>query len=144
MVSKASEDLPDPETPVTTVSWLCGISKSMFFRLWTRAPRTTILSFDMAPMFSAYAQVSQHKGEPGAPGRAHIFVHPYRMVRKRLLKLLIINGGEREMSPRIGPYIQTDQRQAARIPGFECLEDESPAQEVEPNGETTIPYLRRP
>src|SRR5664279_4056244 len=51
MVSKASEDLPDPETPVTTVSRLCGISKSMFFRLWTRAPRTVMLSFDMAPSF---------------------------------------------------------------------------------------------
>src|SRR5579863_1044332 len=48
MVSKASDDLPDPETPVTTVSWLCGISQSTFFRLWTRAPRTVMLSFDMA------------------------------------------------------------------------------------------------
>src|SRR5256885_5940042 len=47
MMSKASEDLPDPETPVTTVKVLCGISKSMFLRLWTRAPRTTILSVDM-------------------------------------------------------------------------------------------------
>src|SRR5579864_3124087 len=44
MVSKASDDLPDPETPVTTVRVLWGISKSMFFRLWTRAPRTTIVS----------------------------------------------------------------------------------------------------
>src|SRR5580700_8181662 len=44
MVSKASDDFPEPETPVTTVNWLCGISKSMFLRLWTRAPRTTILS----------------------------------------------------------------------------------------------------
>src|ERR1035438_3757719 len=47
MVSKASDDLPDPETPVTTVSWLWGISKSIFLRLWTRAPRTTMLSFDI-------------------------------------------------------------------------------------------------
>src|SRR5690242_17882868 len=44
MVSKASEDLPEPETPVTTVSALCGTSKSMFLRLCTRAPRTTMLS----------------------------------------------------------------------------------------------------
>src|SRR5689334_15066423 len=44
MVSKASEDLPEPETPVTTVKVLCGTSKSMFLRLWTRAPRTTMLS----------------------------------------------------------------------------------------------------
>ena len=39
MVSKASDDLPEPETPVTTVSWLCGIESEMFLRLWTRAPR---------------------------------------------------------------------------------------------------------
>src|SRR5689334_21713357 len=44
MVSNASEDLPEPDTPVTTVRVLCGTSKSMFLRLWTRAPRTTILS----------------------------------------------------------------------------------------------------
>ena len=49
MVSKASEDLPEPETPVTTVRVLWGISKSMFLRLWTRAPRTVMLSFAMAP-----------------------------------------------------------------------------------------------
>ena len=48
MVSNASDDLPEPETPVTTVRVLCGISKSMFFRLWTRAPRTMMLSFAMA------------------------------------------------------------------------------------------------
>src|SRR5579859_2495919 len=44
MVSKAREDLPDPDTPVTTVRVLCGTSKSIFLRLWTRAPRTTMLS----------------------------------------------------------------------------------------------------
>src|ERR1022692_4406944 len=48
MVSKASEDFPDPDTPVTTVRELWGISKSMFLRLWTRAPRTTMLSVDIA------------------------------------------------------------------------------------------------
>src|ERR1043165_1069702 len=52
MVSKASDDLPDPETPVTTVSALCGTSKSMFLRLCTRAPRTTMLSLSCAPGFS--------------------------------------------------------------------------------------------
>src|ERR1700686_874480 len=43
MVSKASEDLPDPLSPVTTVRVLRGISTSMFFRLCCRAPRTEIL-----------------------------------------------------------------------------------------------------
>src|SRR3970040_917375 len=42
MVSKARLDLPEPETPVTTVMASWGISKSMFFRLWTRAPLTTM------------------------------------------------------------------------------------------------------
>src|ERR1039458_5474064 len=39
MVSNASDDLPDPDTPVTTDIWLCGMSSEMFLRLWTRAPR---------------------------------------------------------------------------------------------------------
>jgi len=45
---KGSELLPLPLTPVTTVRQLCGTSKSMFFRLWTRAPRTMMDSLDMA------------------------------------------------------------------------------------------------
>src|SRR5262245_21541778 len=40
MVSNARLDLPDPESPVTTVRLLRGISTEMFFRLWTRAPCT--------------------------------------------------------------------------------------------------------
>src|ERR1700745_106095 len=38
MVSKASEDLPEPERPVKTTSLSRGISTSMFFRLCSRAP----------------------------------------------------------------------------------------------------------
>src|SRR5260370_32658307 len=45
MVSNASELLPEPDTPLTTVSFPCGISHEMFFRLWVRAPRITIASF---------------------------------------------------------------------------------------------------
>src|SRR5689334_10262122 len=79
MVSKASEDLPDPETPVTTVRVLCGISKSTFFRLWTRAPRTTMLSFDIRrkPIPDALREVHEAEGnsqlyllEPGALERS--------------------------------------------------------------------------
>src|SRR5690625_4300740 len=42
MVSKARLDFPEPETPVTTVSWFRGISTSTLLRLWTRAPLTTM------------------------------------------------------------------------------------------------------
>jgi hypothetical protein len=36
-MSKASVDFPEPETPVTTVNSLRGISTSMDFRLCSRA-----------------------------------------------------------------------------------------------------------
>src|SRR3954452_1253696 len=42
MVSNASDDLPDPLTPVMTTSDRAGSVRSTFFRLWVRAPRTTI------------------------------------------------------------------------------------------------------
>src|SRR5262249_55894215 len=53
MVSKAREDFPEPETPVTTVMALCGTSKSIFLRLCTRAPRTTIFSWADSDMRQA-------------------------------------------------------------------------------------------
>src|SRR5712671_830238 len=45
MVSNASDDLPEPLTPVTTVIALWGTSRLIFFRLWTRAPRMEIVSW---------------------------------------------------------------------------------------------------
>src|SRR5579862_5286035 len=42
MVSKASEDLPEPLNPVMTVNVLRGISTSIFFRLCWRAPWTVM------------------------------------------------------------------------------------------------------
>src|SRR5829696_2153053 len=48
MVTKASEDLPEPETPVTTVSRPTGMEKEMFLRLLTRAPRTSMASSIMS------------------------------------------------------------------------------------------------
>src|SRR5690606_7368733 len=47
MVSKASDDLPEPDRPVITTSLSRGISTSMFLRLCSRAPRTMILSCAM-------------------------------------------------------------------------------------------------
>src|SRR4029078_9103825 len=39
MVSKASEDLPEPDSPVITTSFSRGRSSEMFLRLCSRAPR---------------------------------------------------------------------------------------------------------
>src|SRR3954453_5214600 len=42
MVSKASEDLPEPDSPVNTTSLSRGILTSTFLRLCSRAPRIVI------------------------------------------------------------------------------------------------------
>src|ERR1700730_16226784 len=43
MVSKARLDLPEPDSPVTTMSLSRGISTEMFWRLCTRAPCTAMV-----------------------------------------------------------------------------------------------------
>ena len=48
MVSKAREDFPEPERPVSTTSLSRGMVTSMFFKLCSLAPCTTILSKLMA------------------------------------------------------------------------------------------------
>src|SRR5215467_12382050 len=66
MVSKASDDLPEPLSPVITVSVLRGISTEIFFKLCWRAPRTVMLLIAMGPLptwFGAAADTSaKHKG----------------------------------------------------------------------------------
>src|SRR5690606_19636518 len=42
MVSNASVDLPEPLTPVMTISWPVGRVRSRLRRLFWRAPRTTM------------------------------------------------------------------------------------------------------
>lgn len=67
MVSKASDDLPDPETPEITVSLPCGISQSMPFKLWVRAPRITIASFTeglSVVLFGGLGCTLQYRGSP--------------------------------------------------------------------------------
>ena len=60
MVSKASDDFPDPLNPVTTVRVLRGISTLMFFRLCCRAPRTEILVMAIIrPGTSAFRNVDR-------------------------------------------------------------------------------------
>src|SRR2546428_6840422 len=38
IVSNASDDFPEPEAPVTTVTRSCGTASETFFRLFCRAP----------------------------------------------------------------------------------------------------------
>ena len=50
IVSKARDDLPEPESPVKTMSLSLGIVKFIFFKLFSLAPLITILS-DIVPSF---------------------------------------------------------------------------------------------
>src|SRR3989344_9535576 len=52
IVSKASEDFPDPESPVKTIILFRGISTLISLRLCVRAPRTVILSKCFCFLFS--------------------------------------------------------------------------------------------
>src|SRR5919204_2971976 len=54
MVSNASEDLPEPLRPVSTVSWSRGISTSTFFRLFSLAPLMPMVSL-ISPLPYPYA-----------------------------------------------------------------------------------------
>src|SRR6185503_8071640 len=46
IVSNTMDDLPEPETPVKIVIWRFGIRKDTFFKLFSRAPRISIYSWD--------------------------------------------------------------------------------------------------
>src|SRR6267143_5501230 len=47
MVSKASDDLPEPDRPVRTISLLRGSTRSMCLRLCSAAPLMTMESTDI-------------------------------------------------------------------------------------------------
>src|ERR1700761_3124363 len=73
MVSKASDDLPDPDRPVMTVSVFRGISTLMFFRLCWRAPRTTSLVNGMGSLGAACREPrSQERAAHSGPDEAKI------------------------------------------------------------------------
>src|SRR4029453_3969419 len=63
MVSNASDDLPEPDSPVITTSWSRGISRSTFLRLCSRAPRRQIRSLAMAVYYPA-ATSTRPGGDP--------------------------------------------------------------------------------
>src|ERR1700758_2943572 len=78
MVSKAREDLPEPESPVMTVRVLRGISTLMFLRLCCRAPRTTSLVRPMKPNTPSTGALA-HSGYT----EARITFHDSRAAKRR-------------------------------------------------------------
>src|ERR1019366_9485253 len=84
MVSKASEDLPEPDNPVNTTSLSRGISTSTFLRLCSRAPRMVIarvpeLCWRLALITSS---VSAYPGAEDAP-RFQAKWDPFRVKKTR-------------------------------------------------------------
>src|SRR5207245_6465163 len=69
-ISKARLDFPDPLNPVTTLKVFRGISRSKFFRLCWRAPRTVIRSI-MGPwvLQRGISGVSQTRSEERRVGK---------------------------------------------------------------------------
>src|SRR5574343_286367 len=70
MVSNASELLPEPDRPVITISLSRGRSRSMFLRLWVRAPRIRMKSIIRGSKGREIDQsVYQEAGRPPKPER---------------------------------------------------------------------------
>src|SRR5713101_9035120 len=97
MVSKAREDLPEPESPVMTVRELRGISTLMFLRLCWRAPRTTSFVRPMipnapstgapAPSEHTEPRITFHDSRPNSPGSTDLhFQTAARQSSARFLK----------------------------------------------------------
>src|SRR5437899_11206230 len=68
MVSKASDDLPDPDRPVKTISFSRGSSRVTFLRLCSRAPRITSVS-DTARRIAAGSAAPDVGGHPEVDAR---------------------------------------------------------------------------
>src|SRR5215217_6252547 len=63
MVSKAREDLPEPESPVITVKRSRGMSTLMFFRLCWRAPLTLMRSMAIAKISHSSRQIFKQQAD---------------------------------------------------------------------------------
>src|SRR5512135_386889 len=101
MVSKASEDLPEPESPVITTRRSRGISRSMFLRLCSRAP----LIVSLSAMFLLCRAFSRAIARPYRPERVLYRRDHARRIRRA-------QSRDFERGPMIGRG--ADERQANR------------------------------
>src|SRR5688572_31001553 len=99
MVSKAREDFPEPDGPVTTVKVRRGISRSKPFRLCCLAPRMMMLSFT----YSIYSRVSgcaEQNPIPAPKASRAACRHRDRRDRRKLQKI----GGNYGRSYELPPF----------------------------------------
>ena len=86
MVPNTSDDLPDPETPVNTVSRRLGISTLTSFRLFSRAPWTRIRSWLSLPDARSAAlglRRDEACGVPALPGDGVHGITSFRILASR-------------------------------------------------------------
>src|SRR5687767_7092290 len=70
MVSNTSDDFPDPDTPVNTVTFCLGMFSEISLRLFSRAPRTSmnwrsvmVASLQNEPLTRAATALSERPGQ---------------------------------------------------------------------------------
>ena len=51
-MSNAKDDLPEPDSPVITISLFLGMTTSIFFKLWSFAPFIIMFSFGLTSEIS--------------------------------------------------------------------------------------------
>ena len=79
MVSNASDDFPEPEIPVNTMSLSRGSSRSTLRRLCSRAPRIVIVSATVRPWYRLRRRIermfvpAEPAGTPSDQRRLHPF-----------------------------------------------------------------------
>src|SRR6218665_2215993 len=105
MVSKASEDLPEPERPVMTMRLSRGSLMSIPLRLCSRAPRTIISRFwlGFGVIISVHGSVRARRrgGKVGklASGRGAHEIGAARLSRKRPARMAARLSGHLSVSP---------------------------------------------
>src|SRR5207253_11191564 len=83
MVSKARLDLPLPLGPVTTVSLPSGRSTLMPLRLFLRAPRISMQSFDADAAARPFLAIFKPTGDDSRLQRASQILYPLRCPKRR-------------------------------------------------------------
>src|SRR5690554_5662552 len=118
MVSNAREDLPLPLIPVITTSWLRGNVTSIFFRLCSRAPMTSIcscpiLSRDLKALFINYGFAKDYKIEGAVVtaqrgkkfrDRSRTAIHGIFRTTFELLRLLPCLSGNKVTFIKLRPF----------------------------------------
>src|SRR5437899_9583320 len=134
MVSNASDDLPDPDSPVKTISLSRGMERVTFLRLCSRAPRMVIWSVGIRtfgyPLFSrdrkrparggdqpplerfdpALADRCPAPGMDDPPGRPQGPTHPGRRAEAQLEVKANREGGAWPQGAQRAAHRRLDQR----------------------------------